>query len=619
MDYSTDDDQNLLIACKERRDGDAFEALCLRHSGLVQAACHRQCSPDVDEAVQAVFLVLARRAGAVPAHALAGWLTITSRQIVEHQRRAAASRRRHEQEASIEQARQRATAGADPSWDEARQHLDAALANLSVGRREAVLRFYLEGKPQAQVAAELGCSVDAVKTRVHEGLEGLRRFFARKGIALGAVALASGLASEATASEPALVATCVQTALTPATAPGAAALAHGAITTIIIKTASLVAAGIVLAGSCLTAALVVGAERAPTSAAASTTWTSGDTPPHELHLLMGRIESLPLLPLARRIRAHADGRPVQVTMRTIAAPPAFWSEIGFAGDGPLVLDSAQTTRVLTAVSTDQRVQVLGNSSLKCPALGWGKNLHCFQQAYVADYNLVNGAPDSIVPILSYGNENWAYAEPVADDIVLVRASVIDVHLLGWKNLDFTWPVNGVERSYPLRIPVCLIEEGRIAPETRLRPGEAVAVPLVARVQRDQPKFGYAIDQRIPDPDLNARPRSVCLFTAEVIGPPQGGLAAKPEASAWLDGTRVSLDLHDVPLDVAVRSLMAQLPVPVEVDRDADYAATRVSLTARDEPARAVLGRLLGQCLLEGSASVGLLRLTAPTTMPWPMP
>ncbi len=163
----------------------------------------------------------------------------------------------------MEQARQRATNGPDPSWEEARRHLDTALASLSAGRREAILRFYLAGRPQAEVAAELGCSVAAVKTRVHEGLEGLRTFFARKGIALGAVAVASGLASEASASDPALVTTCVQTVLTPDTAPGAAALAHGVNTAMIIKTATLIAAGVVLAGSCLTAALVVGAEPAP--------------------------------------------------------------------------------------------------------------------------------------------------------------------------------------------------------------------------------------------------------------------------------------------------------------------------------------------------------------------
>ena len=263
----TNDDAHLLTAWQQCHDAEAFRVLCERHAGLIEAVCRRQGSPDVAEAVQAVFLTLARRAGSVSSACLSGWLATTAQQVVRNQHRASTRRRRHEQEAAVEQARQRAADDADPSWDEARQHLDAALASLSAGRREAILRCYLAGRPQAEVAAELGCSVDAVKMRVHEGLEGLRTFFARKGIALGGVALASGLASEATASDPALVTTCVQTVLTPAAAPGAAALANGVITAMIIKTATLIAAGLVLAGSCLTAALVVGAEPAPTPAA----------------------------------------------------------------------------------------------------------------------------------------------------------------------------------------------------------------------------------------------------------------------------------------------------------------------------------------------------------------
>ncbi len=260
---STPDDAQLLAAWHSRRDAEAFRMVCDRHLGLVEAVCRRLGSPDVAEAIQAVFLVLARRSDAVSGASLGGWLTITAQRVARDQRRAAARRQRHEQEAAVEHARQRAPDLTAPLWAEAREHLDAALASLSPGRREAVLRFYLEGKQQVQVAAELGCSEDAVKTRVHVGLEHLRVFFARKGIALGAVALASGLASEATASEPALVATCVQTVLTPATAPGAAALAHGVVTAMIIKTATLIAAGLVLAGSCVTAALVAGAKPAP--------------------------------------------------------------------------------------------------------------------------------------------------------------------------------------------------------------------------------------------------------------------------------------------------------------------------------------------------------------------
>lgn len=129
------------------------------------------------------------------------------------------------------------------------------------------------------MAAQLGCTVDAVKTRVHEGLACLRSFFARKGIAVGVVALSSGLAREAIASEPTLVATCVQTALTPAAAPGAMALANGVNLAMYIKTATLVGAGCILAGTCLTAAWVLRTKTPMTPAVDQHARTSGPTFP----------------------------------------------------------------------------------------------------------------------------------------------------------------------------------------------------------------------------------------------------------------------------------------------------------------------------------------------------
>ena len=341
--------------------------------------------------------------------------------------------------------------------------------------------------------------------------------------------------------------------------------------------------------------------------------------PHELAANLGNPVSQSDFPLARRIRAHADGRQMAFKARMIAAPAEFWSGLGLADDGQQVLDSAQTASVLAAVQTDPRVQILESSSITSYSLQRCNASFIKQYAYFADYDLVNGLPDPIISVLSFGHEFRACAEPIADGIVLVEVGVTNVHLLGTETFNFTWPVRG---SYPLEMPVCLIDEGKIAPETRLGLGETVAVPLVARVQRSQPNFRYAIehgtiDKPIPDPDLNARPRSVCLFTAEAFAPSEGRLATTPEATSWLDGTRVTLDVSDAPLDEALKSLATQLPVPIEVARDADYAATRVSLGAHDEPARAVLGRLLSQCLLDGSASVGLLRLKASPMIDFP--
>jgi RNA polymerase sigma factor (sigma-70 family) len=258
------DDSSLLRAWSAQRDESAFRSLCERHAALVRATCRRLRSPDADEAAQAVFIVLAQRAHAVADGArLAGWLVGTARRVVAHQRRAEARRRRHEQEAAMDQLRQHRDQQPDPAWAEARQLLDEALDSLGPKRREALVRFYLQGTPQVEVAAQLGCSVDAVKTRVHEGLEKLRTYFIRRGVAIGAAALASGLAGEAATAEPALAGACAEAGLAPATVPAAATIASGAITAMITKTATVTTAAAIAAGLCLTTALVLGAEAVP--------------------------------------------------------------------------------------------------------------------------------------------------------------------------------------------------------------------------------------------------------------------------------------------------------------------------------------------------------------------
>ncbi len=235
---STACDRALLNAWRQHRDQESFRTLCQRHAGLVLAACRRLRSPDADEAAQAVFIMLARKPQSVAdPDRLAGWLLGTARGVVANQQRAARRRQRYEQEAAMEAERNQATHSTD--WSDARPLLDEALSRLSPARREAVARFYLEGKPQAVVAAELGCSVEAVKNRIHEGLEQLRAVFAKRGVALGAAALASGLASEAAAVEPAVGLACSQAALFPA--GPSAALAHGVQTAMFIKSATVAA------------------------------------------------------------------------------------------------------------------------------------------------------------------------------------------------------------------------------------------------------------------------------------------------------------------------------------------------------------------------------------------
>jgi RNA polymerase sigma-70 factor (ECF subfamily) len=93
------DDAFLLNQFTARRDERAFEALVRRHGQLVQAVCRRvlRCEDDAEDAFQATFLVLARRAGAIhPSRSLASWLHGVALRAAWNARKSAMRRRRRE-------------------------------------------------------------------------------------------------------------------------------------------------------------------------------------------------------------------------------------------------------------------------------------------------------------------------------------------------------------------------------------------------------------------------------------------------------------------------------------------------------------------------------------------
>jgi RNA polymerase sigma factor (sigma-70 family) len=70
-------DEELLLAIASKRDEDAFEALLRRHGPMVWAVCRRvlRHTQDAEDAFQATFLVLIRKAGAIRKRAaLPSWL-----------------------------------------------------------------------------------------------------------------------------------------------------------------------------------------------------------------------------------------------------------------------------------------------------------------------------------------------------------------------------------------------------------------------------------------------------------------------------------------------------------------------------------------------------------------
>src|SRR5436305_1719566 len=89
-------DVELLARFVERRSEAAFEAIVQRHGPMVVDVCRRALRDpnDADDAAQATFLVLARRAGTVRASgSLAGWLYGVARRVAARARVDSARRR----------------------------------------------------------------------------------------------------------------------------------------------------------------------------------------------------------------------------------------------------------------------------------------------------------------------------------------------------------------------------------------------------------------------------------------------------------------------------------------------------------------------------------------------
>lgn len=172
--------------------GAAFATLVGRHGPMVLGVCRRALADphDVEDAFQATFLVLVRRADSVRASdSLGPWLYGVSRKVAARARALALKRPSAAGEVS-ELWEDRAT----PS-EELGSVLDEEIERLPRQYREAVRLCYLEGLALKDAAAELGCPVGTVGSRLSRAKGLLRSRLVRRGLAPSASALPAYLAS----------------------------------------------------------------------------------------------------------------------------------------------------------------------------------------------------------------------------------------------------------------------------------------------------------------------------------------------------------------------------------------------------------------------------------------
>jgi RNA polymerase sigma factor (sigma-70 family) len=190
-------DGELLERFASRRDQAAFAALVQRHGPMVMGVCRRLLRDrhEAEDAWQATFLILVRKAGAITRRELlAGWLYGVAYRTARRARRVAVRRQLREKPAGDLVAP--ASAPTDV-WPDLRPILDEEIQRLPEKYRLPIVLCYFENRTNTEAARLLNCPRGTIATRLARARERLRVCLTRRGVTLSAGSLALAFSQEA--------------------------------------------------------------------------------------------------------------------------------------------------------------------------------------------------------------------------------------------------------------------------------------------------------------------------------------------------------------------------------------------------------------------------------------
>lgn len=177
-------DDELLRRFVSSGDQDALAALVRRHAEMVWGVCDRllRAHHDAEDAFQATFLVLVRKAAHVPRGAVAGWLYGVARQTAIRSRATAAKQRLRETQAPA------VLEAIDPARNDFDRNaaLDEEVGRLPEHYRTVLVLCDLEGMTRKEAARQLDVPEGSVASRLARARELLAKRLTRRGVTVSA-------------------------------------------------------------------------------------------------------------------------------------------------------------------------------------------------------------------------------------------------------------------------------------------------------------------------------------------------------------------------------------------------------------------------------------------------
>jgi RNA polymerase sigma factor (sigma-70 family) len=257
-------DGQLLTDYISRRDEAALAALVHRHGPMVWGVCRRVLHDyhDAEDAFQATFLVLVRRAASVASRELlANWLYGVAHQTALKARATVAKRK--ERERQVTEMPEPAVAESD-LWRDLQPLLDDELSRLPDKYRSVFVLCELEGKTRKEAARQLGCPEGTVGGWLARARVMLAKRLTKRGGALSGGVFAAVLSQKAGAGVPSsLVSSTIkaanllaagQAATTGAISVKVAALTEGVLKSMLLTKLKVAAAVVLVAAVTLAVA-----------------------------------------------------------------------------------------------------------------------------------------------------------------------------------------------------------------------------------------------------------------------------------------------------------------------------------------------------------------------------